>query len=115
MLLLQPMENLIGTYTIHLQNSINGSNLRFMNGRTSEGLIDYLIVRIFYKNQTYDSFNIHVFPALTKQIYKISLEEYVTAVQTISLQVLYSIIALEFIVNGTNAQFLIDNIVIGNN
>ncbi len=112
MLLVQPIENLIGTYTIHLENPINGSNLRFMIGRTYEGLIDYLIVRIFYENGMNDSFDIRVLPALIKQIYKISSEEYVTAVQTISLPLLHPIIGLEFVVNGTNAQFLIDNIVI---
>jgi hypothetical protein len=112
MLLLQPMENLIGTYTIHLQNPINGSNIRFMIGRPPEGLIDYLIVRVLYEIGTNDSFNVRVLPALTKQIYKISSEEYITAVQTISLPLLNPIIGLEFLINGTNAQFLIDNIVI---
>jgi hypothetical protein len=112
MLLLQPIENLIGKYTIHLQNSINGSNLRFMIGRTHEGLIDYLIVRVFYEIGTYDLFVVHVLPALTKKIFKIAPEEYVIAVQTISLPLLNPIIGLEFVVNGTNAQFLIDNIAI---
>ena len=112
MLLLQPMENLIGKYTIHLQNSINGSQIRFMIGRTSEGLIDYLAVRVFYENGIFDSFIVPVIPSLTKQIFKISSEEYVTSVQTISLPLLHPIIGLEFVINGTNAQFLIDSIVI---
>jgi hypothetical protein len=105
MLLLQPMENLIGTYTIHLQNSINGSALRFMIGRTADGLVDYLTVRVFYEIGTFDPFDVHVLPALTKQIYKISSEEYVVAVQTISLPLLHPILHLEFVVNGTNAVF----------
>jgi hypothetical protein len=112
MLLLQPMDNLIGIYNIHLQNSINGSALRFMIGRTADGLVDYLTVRVFYQIGTFDSFHVHVMPTLTKQIYKFSSEEYVVALQTISLPLLQPIISLQFIVNGTNAQFLIDNIVI---
>jgi hypothetical protein len=114
MLLLQPMKNLIGKYAIQLQNPINGSNIRFMIGQTSDGSIDDLIVRVFYHIGTYDSFVVHVLPALTKQVSKISFEEYVTAVQTISLPLLHPIIGLEFIINGTDAQFLIDNIVIVN-
>ncbi|CAF4977163.1 unnamed protein product [Rotaria sp. Silwood1] len=114
MLILQPIENLVGKYTINLQNAINGSDVRFMIGRTPEGLINNLTVLLWYENGTYDSFVVHVLPALSKQIFKISSLEYVTAVQTISLPLLHPIIGLEFVVNGTNAQFLIDNIVIVN-
>ncbi len=39
MLILQPMKDLTGKYSIHLQNSINGSALRFMIGRTADGLV----------------------------------------------------------------------------
>jgi hypothetical protein len=85
-----------------------------MIGRTADGLIDNLRVRIFYEIGTYDSFVVHVPPALTKQVFKIIPEEYVTAVQTISLPLLHPIIGFEFIIDGTNAQFLIDNIVIVN-
>ncbi|CAF3516125.1 unnamed protein product [Rotaria sp. Silwood1] len=112
MLLLQPIENTISKYTIHLQNALNGSNVRFMIGRTPDGLVDNLSVILMYENEKYDSFIVHVLPALTKQLFKISFEEYVTALQTISLPLLHPIIGLEFVINGTNAQFLIDNIVV---
>ena len=112
MLLIQPIKNSTGSYKIQLSNPLNGSNIRFMIGRTEEGLSDYLVVRVFYDNKIFDSFNVRVLPALTKQVFKISLEEYVFAVQTISLPILQPIIGLELIVNGTDAQFLIDNIVI---
>ncbi|CAF3600711.1 unnamed protein product, partial [Rotaria sp. Silwood2] len=114
MLLLQPIENSISKYTIHLQNALNGSKIRFMIGRTPDGLVDNLSVILMYENETYDSFIVHVLPALTKQVFKISSEKYVTAVQTISLPLLHPIVGLEFVINGTNAQFLIDNIAVVN-
>ena len=112
MLLLQPMKNLIGTYTIHLQNSINGSSLRFMIGRTNNELVDYITIRVFYGTGTSDSFDVYSPPALIKQIFKISAEESVISVQTISLPLAHPIVGLEFVVNGTDAQFLVDNVVI---
>ncbi|CAF1095385.1 unnamed protein product [Rotaria sordida] len=112
MLLLQSIENSIGKYTIHLQNTLNGSHVRFMIGCTPDGLADNLSVILMYENETNDSFIVHVLPALTKQVFKISFEEYVTALQTISLPLSHPIIGLEFVINGTNAQFLIDNIVV---
>jgi hypothetical protein len=112
MLILQPTKDLTGKYLIHLQNSINGPALRFMIGRTINEHVDYLTVLIFYENDTNDSFPVHVLPALKKKVFKTISEEYVSAAQTISLPLLHPIIALEFIVNGTNAQFFIDNIVI---
>ena len=112
MLLLQAKDNSIGIYTFHLENPVNGTNLRFLVGRTSEGLVDDLLVRVFYQNGTSDSFNVHVLPALTKRMYKISEEEYVFAVQTISLPLIDAIVSLEFHINGTNAQFLLDDLVL---
>ena len=112
MLVLQSMEDSTGKYSIHLQNSINGSALRFMIGRTPDGLVDYLTVSIFYEDGTNDSFPVHVLPALNKKVFKAISEEYVTAVQTISLPLVSPIIGLEFILNGTDAQFIIDNIVL---
>ncbi|CAF1106904.1 unnamed protein product [Rotaria sordida] len=112
MLILQPVENLVGKYAINLQNSINGSSIRFMIGRTPEGQVDNLTVLLWYENETFDSFIVHVLPALSKRIFKLSSTEYVTAVQTISLPLLSPVIGLEFVVNDTNAQFLIDNIVV---
>ncbi|CAF2444102.1 unnamed protein product [Rotaria sp. Silwood2] len=114
MLILQPIENLVGKYTINLQSPINGSYVRFMIGRTSEGLIDNLTVLLWYENGTFDSFVVHVLPALSKRIFKLSSTEYVTAVQTMSLPLAYPVMGLEFVINDTNAQFLIDNIVVAN-
>ncbi|CAF0973935.1 unnamed protein product [Rotaria sp. Silwood1] len=112
MLILQPIENLVGKYAIHLQVPINGSSIRFMIGRTPEGLVDNLTMILWYENGKFDSFVVHVLPALSKRIFKLSSTEYVTAVQTISLPLLFPVIGLEFIINNMNAQFLIDNIVV---
>jgi hypothetical protein len=97
MLILQSIEDLTGKYLIHLQNSINGSTLRFMITRTTDGYIDYLTVSIFYENDTNDSFPVLVFPVLKRKVFKTISEEYVSAVQTISFALLHPIIALEFI------------------
>jgi hypothetical protein len=103
MLVLQRMEYLTEKYSSHLQNLINGSSLRFMIGPTIDEHVDYLNVSIFYENDTNDSFPVHVLPVLTKKVFKAISEEYVTALQTISFALLHPIIALEFIVNETNA------------
>lgn len=112
MLLLEGKENSLGIYALHFNNPINGTNLRFSVGRTSEGLVDDLLVRVFYQNGTFDSFNVHVLPALTKRMYKISPQEYVFAIQTISLPLIDAIIRLEFHLNGLNSQFLLDDLVL---
>ncbi|CAF2102784.1 unnamed protein product [Rotaria magnacalcarata] len=112
MLILQPMKDLIGKYAINLQNPVNGSSVRFMIGRTPEGLVDNLTVLLWYENGTFDSHAVHVLPALSKNIYKLSATEYVTAVQTVSFPLTSVFAGLEFVINDTNAQFLIDNIVI---
>jgi hypothetical protein len=83
-----------------------------MVDRTDEGLVDYLIVRLAYDNKTFDSFNVRVLLALTKQLFKISSKEYVFALQTISLPLIHSIVGINFIINGTTALFFLDNIVI---
>ncbi|CAF1582385.1 unnamed protein product [Adineta ricciae] len=112
MLLLQPIENAIGRYTIHLENPVLGTAIRFMVGRLPTGLVDYLTVLLLYENGEYDSFVVHVLPALGKKVFKMVALEYVTAMQTISLPLARPSIGLEFVINGTNAQFLIDNIVL---
>ncbi|CAF5014131.1 unnamed protein product [Rotaria sp. Silwood1] len=114
MLILEPMESLVGRYTIQLQNTLTGSILRFSVGRPEGGLVDNLEVQLFYDNESSGSFMVHVLPALSKQLFKSGSLEYVVAVQTIALPLLCPIIGLEFVVNGTSAQFLIDNIVIAN-
>ncbi|CAM2722322.1 unnamed protein product [Rotaria socialis] len=112
MLILQPMKDLIGKYAINLQNPVNGSSVRFMIGRTPEGLVDNLTVLLWYENETFDSHVVHVLPALSKHTYKLGSTEYVTAVQTVSFPLTSAFAGLEFVINETNAQFLIDNIVI---
>ncbi|CAF3579604.1 unnamed protein product [Rotaria sp. Silwood1] len=114
MLILEPMKSLVGRYTIQLQNTLTGSILRFSVGRPEGGLVDNLEVQLFYDNESSGSFMVHVLPALSKQLFKRGSLEYVVAVQTIALPLLCPIIGLEFVVNGTSAQFLIDNIVIAN-
>lgn len=112
MLVLQTIKDSIGKYSIHLQHSINGSALRFMIGRTDNELVDYLTVSIFYEDETNELFPIRVLPALKKKVFKFISEEDVIAVQTISLPLISPIIGLEFILNVTDAQFIIDNIVL---
>ncbi|CAF3892929.1 unnamed protein product [Rotaria sordida] len=112
MLLLEPVKNLVGRYNIHLQNSLNGSVLRFGIGRPKDGLVDNLAVQILYDDGSSDSFITHVLPALSKQIFKHDQLKYVLAVQTVALPLKRPINGLEFVVNGTDAQFLIDNVVI---
>jgi len=73
-LLLLPIDNFTGIYSIHLSKPLNGSKLRCMVTRTDEGLVDYLIVRRAYDNKTFDSFNVRVLPALTKQLFKNKFE-----------------------------------------
>jgi hypothetical protein len=70
------------------------------------------MIRVFYQTGTDDLFDVRIRSALTKKICKIALEEYVIAVQTISLPLLHPIIGIECGMNETNVQFLIDNIVI---
>ncbi|CAF4293853.1 unnamed protein product [Rotaria sp. Silwood2] len=114
MLVLQPMNNSVGKYAIHFQNAIAGSWIRFQVCRAPEGLVDHLTVQLFYDNGTSDSFVVNVLPALGKRIFKASSTEYVTAIQTISLPLLRPMVGLEFMVDGVNAQFLVDDIVLAN-
>ncbi|CAF5073475.1 unnamed protein product, partial [Rotaria socialis] len=70
------MKDLIGKYAINLQNPVNGSSVRFMIGRTPEGLVDNLTVLLWYENETFDSHVVHVLPALSKHTYKLGSTEY---------------------------------------
>ncbi|CAF3566394.1 unnamed protein product [Rotaria sp. Silwood1] len=114
MLILQPTNSSVGKYAIHLQNAMTGSWIRFQVCRAPEGLVDHLTVQLFYDNGTSDSFMVHVLPALGKRVFKTGSTDYITAIQTISLPLLRPMVGLEFIVDGVNAQFLVDDIVVAN-
>ncbi|CAF1548155.1 unnamed protein product, partial [Rotaria sordida] len=90
-----------------MENSLNESILRFRIGRPKSGLVDYLTIQVFYDDVSKESFPVHVLPALDNRIFKTGLTEYVFAVRTIALPLQHSIIGLDLVLNGTQAQFFI--------